>query len=303
VALTPVYGLNKQASAATAWDGPLNGDFDTLDDVIARPKIVQNAPTVGATTTLDLLLARVFVFTLNQNTTIAFSNVPAATFSVRILLLITNGAAFTLTWPASVTWLAGNAPVLQVAGNDVVELMTRDGGTVWVGSIWTPKNLTMSGVLKSVVGTSTTQAKPSQVLFQDLSKTTTSGVDVSLTSFSLPANSLSANGQAVRIIVGGLGPAGGALVNIRFGATTATGTFTLGANDNFWLSILVTRTGAATQVSSSSFTKNVAPLAGANATFPIETLSGAVTIDFRGNVTVGGQTLTYHTVQVEYLAA
>src|SRR6266550_4602800 len=95
--LTTVYGFTKPAQGDTPWTTQANGDYDSIDSELARPRYPFNSPTVGATTTLDLSLARVFVFTVSQATTLAFSNVPSSSFAVPIRILITNGAAFTFT--------------------------------------------------------------------------------------------------------------------------------------------------------------------------------------------------------------
>src|SRR6058998_257241 len=107
---TAFYGFNKPAQGDTPWATTANGDFDSIDAEIARPRIPFNSPTVGATTTCDLALGRVFVFTVSQATTLAFTNAPSASFTCRIRLLITNGSAFLLTFPAAVTWLSGTIP-------------------------------------------------------------------------------------------------------------------------------------------------------------------------------------------------
>jgi hypothetical protein len=81
----------------------------------------------------------VFTSTVNAISTIAFSNVPA-TFPngavvpvVRIWLVLTNAGAFAITFPASVNWLKGAAPIFRASGVSIVELVTRDGGTTWYG--------------------------------------------------------------------------------------------------------------------------------------------------------------------------
>src|SRR5439155_10259008 len=132
---TAVYGFNKPAQGDTPWATTANGDFDSIDTEIARPRLPFNSPTVGATTTCDLSLARTFVFTVSQATTLAFTNVPSSTWYIRIWLRITNGGAFALTFPASVKWLSTGtvavAPQWLTAGVDTVELETWDGGTTW----------------------------------------------------------------------------------------------------------------------------------------------------------------------------
>ena len=287
---TSIYSLTKPTVAGDAgiWPGALNTDLDSLDDLIARPKIVFNSPTVGATTTCDLSLARVFAFTVSQATTLAFTNVPSSSFAVSIRLLITNGSAFVLTWPASITWLSGSPPVLHSSGVDIVELVTKDGGTTWYGGLAAPS-----------------VARAPGVLYQNTARvSTTSGVDVSLASYTLPAGLLSVNGQRIRITVAGacVPAAAGATVNIKFGAA-ALGAFALGANDVFFATFLVERLGATNQWYNLGYMKGVAPLAGTNSGNPTETLANTVLIDFRGNVTTGGQTLTYDSLQVEFLAA
>jgi hypothetical protein len=108
--------------------------MDTIDAELARPRHPFNAPVVGATTTLDCSLARCFVFTVSQITTIALTNPPTSSFFTRVLAIITNGNAFAVTWPASVVWLGGGTPTLKVSGVDIIELVTKDGGTTWYGA-------------------------------------------------------------------------------------------------------------------------------------------------------------------------
>src|SRR6266550_4747656 len=129
--LTTVYGFTKPAQGDTPWTTQANGDYDSIDSELARPRYPFNSPTVGATTTLDLSTARTFVFTISQATTIAITNPPAATFATIIRLIITNGNAFALTWPASVVWLSGVVPTLKTSGVDLIELETKDAGVTW----------------------------------------------------------------------------------------------------------------------------------------------------------------------------
>src|SRR6266550_7248358 len=127
---TTVYAFTKPAQGDTPWTDINSSDFDSIDAELARPRWPFNSPVMGATTTCDLSLARLFLFTVTQVTTLAFTNAPAATFGTRIVLRITNGNAFALTWPASVVWLSGVAPIQKLSGVDIIEIwMTAMGAT------------------------------------------------------------------------------------------------------------------------------------------------------------------------------
>ena len=290
-----VFALVKpevNASSGT-WGTKLNADVDSLDDLIARPKIVFNSPTVGASTTCDLSLARTFVFTVSQATTLAFSNVPSASFFVRVILIVTNGSAFVLTFPASVSWLTGGVPSLQTSGVDVIELVTIDAGVTWRA------RLLNGGYAR--VGASTTTARPIQILYQNQALSTASVGDTSLASYSLPASSLAVNGQSLRMLIAGhqTGANAGS-VNFKFGAAIVL-TQLLTAGKNFYVALLVVRTGAAAQTTFGKIVQDGVTTQVIQLQSATETLSGAVTIDFRGNAGTSS-TLFYDLIGVEYLA-
>ena len=74
----------------------------------------------------------VFTKTITAATTFTFTGVTsgaAATFS----LVLTNGGAYTITWPSSVKWSNGSAPTLTSSGKDVLTFLSEDGGTTWYG--------------------------------------------------------------------------------------------------------------------------------------------------------------------------
>lgn len=275
---TTVYALNKPAQGDTPWTTQINGDWDSLDAELARPRWPFNSPVVGATTTCDLSLARTFVFTVTQATTLAFTNVPSSSFTTRVVLLVTNGSAFALTFPASVLWLVGAGPTFRVSGVDIVELITRDGGTTWYAS-----KMTAGGVI-----------------YETQSLTTTSAVEASIATFPLPANVLTANGHQVRISAGGQQVGGTTgLPVIKFGATAVCGTNgNVSAGTSWWSQGVVVRTGAATQVA--IFPNGANVTFAVNRTTPVETLSSPVVIDIRGSVAAGG-TLRYDFVMIELL--
>lgn len=143
---TPVLKLNKPTVSgdADAWGGQLNENADDLEVFLTRPRFKKVAPTVGATTTLDFGVGNFFEFTVGQATTIAFANVPATLPDttvpvVRGFLRITNGGAFTITWPGSIVWpfeTANLAPTgLASAGVDIIELVSYDAGTTWYATL------------------------------------------------------------------------------------------------------------------------------------------------------------------------
>lgn len=109
------------------------------DNSLTRPLFVDYAVegsaigNTGSTRTLDLTVANFFSATLDQACTFTFSNPPASGKFGCFVLELTNGAAFNITWPASVDWPGGSAPSLTASGKDQLVFTTRDAGTTWFG--------------------------------------------------------------------------------------------------------------------------------------------------------------------------
>ncbi len=102
-------------------------------DVIDLPSVVAATYNASATTHIALGSGRYFKYTVSGNiSTIAFDDATKNTPTFKIA--ITNGGLFAQTWPGSVTWLSGSAPVLQQAGVDVLSFFSPDGGTTWYGA-------------------------------------------------------------------------------------------------------------------------------------------------------------------------
>lgn len=90
----------------------------------------------GTTPTVDCSLTNNFQITTSGNTTFTFSNAPASGIAYAMTITVTQGGAYTLTWPASVDWPGGTAP--DAPGNAEVDLfvfLTLDGGTTWLGGL------------------------------------------------------------------------------------------------------------------------------------------------------------------------
>ena len=126
-------------------------------------------------------------------------------------------------------------------------------------------------------------------LFRIANLNTTSTSDVSLATFSLPANTLQDDGAQIRIVAVVRAATQNCVFHSKFGATDI-GNRTVLLNTAIVLEDVVVRTSVNTQ--------RAAAVGAANASVaPAELLSGAVTLDFRGSVTAGG-TLTIDSVEV-----
>jgi hypothetical protein len=93
--------------------------------------------TTGATN-LSLTSGNVQVLTLAVSTTITLSGATSGTACSLSLYIKQDGTGGrTVTWPASIKWPGGAAPVLSTAANtiDLIVLETLDGGTTWYGTL------------------------------------------------------------------------------------------------------------------------------------------------------------------------
>ena len=106
----------------------------------------------SGTRTVDLSLGNVVTMTSTGNTTLAFSNAPVAPRAQTVEVEITNGGAFTFTWPASVNWLVGSAPALKSSGVDIIRLTTVDAGTTFYASSVASSPYTLPAATSSVLG-------------------------------------------------------------------------------------------------------------------------------------------------------
>ena len=89
----------------------------------------------GATETLDISAGAHHTATIDEACTFTFSNPTASDELSSFTLSLTNGGAFTVTWPGSVDWPGASAPDLTASGLDVLVFMTYDGGTIWHGML------------------------------------------------------------------------------------------------------------------------------------------------------------------------
>jgi hypothetical protein len=113
----------------------------------------------------------------------------------------------------------------------------------------------------------------------------TNTADGSMRSFAVPANTLHTNGNALKIRYAGRAATQDAVPVLKYGSATLA-SFTVTAGNQFVIEATVLRTAAATQTCTVTINNNgTITNSEVSAT---ETLSGAVTVDFRGSVTAGG---------------
>jgi len=99
--------------------------------------------TTTYSTTFNCENANVFETELDANTTVVFSNPPAAgtatdstAYAMSLKVVQDSGASgYTVTWPTSVDWPSATAPTLTATASaaDQFVFYTYDGGTTWYG--------------------------------------------------------------------------------------------------------------------------------------------------------------------------
>lgn len=103
-----------------------NPDFDSTYTVSSS----------GTSLTVTYATADVWDITLTGACTLTLSGTTSGVPNALTLILRQDGTGSrTVTWPGSVSWLGGRAPILQTiaASVDVVTLFTVNGGTNWYG--------------------------------------------------------------------------------------------------------------------------------------------------------------------------
>jgi hypothetical protein len=94
----------------------------------------------GGSATLDLSTANNFRRQFNGAATLTYTNAPTSPIGFGFTLITVNAGAYSITWPASVDWVGGSAPILTSSGTDVLVFYTYNGGTTYYGFV-TGKNL------------------------------------------------------------------------------------------------------------------------------------------------------------------
>jgi hypothetical protein len=134
---TATQTLTNKTLGATTLSGTLSAADQIIDRAVLEDYAIQGSAigATGATATIDMEVANFFSATLDQACTFTFSNPPASGDFGAFVLELTNGGAFTVTYPASVDFPGGTAPTLTAAGVDQLVFTTRDGGTTYFGFV------------------------------------------------------------------------------------------------------------------------------------------------------------------------
>lgn len=89
---------------------------------------------VSGTKAIDLTAGLAVSATITGTTTFSFTDVPQTGATV-VVMQLTNGGAYTITWPSSIKWSGGTAPKFTASGIDIVVLTTNDAGATWYGNV------------------------------------------------------------------------------------------------------------------------------------------------------------------------
>lgn len=119
----------------------MGGATNLQDNDLQRPTLLDYCVkgsalgSVGTLATVDMTAANFFSATLGSATTFAFTNPCTSGNFGGFVLELTNGGAFTVTYPASVDFVGGTAPTLTAAGVDQLVFTTRDAGTTYLAFV------------------------------------------------------------------------------------------------------------------------------------------------------------------------
>ena len=89
--------------------------------------------SISTNTAINLANGTYVSATIGGNLTFTITNPPASPNGCEFTLVLTNGGAYTITWPGSVLWAGGTAPTLTASGANVLHFATGNGGTNWYG--------------------------------------------------------------------------------------------------------------------------------------------------------------------------
>ena len=127
-----VNEIKTTADAALArTGGVLTGQVENKTDRY----VTINKGSISGAQTLDYDDANYFFARVTGAVTWTFDNPPASGKWGAMFLELKDGGFGVQTWPTSVDWPGGTVPTLVAPGVDLLMFTTRDGGTIWHGSL------------------------------------------------------------------------------------------------------------------------------------------------------------------------
>jgi hypothetical protein len=124
----------------------VEGNGQTIQNVRWKntAEIVQSLGSISGSQTVVVSLGGCATATITGMTALSFSNWPESGALGEMVLELTNGGSFTVTWP-TIHWILQDGQTttvateagfeLQESGVDFVYLWTRDGGTTIYGRV------------------------------------------------------------------------------------------------------------------------------------------------------------------------
>lgn len=123
-----VYGINQSLSTL--------GGYTIYND---KPEqLFQSLGTVSGSVSVSSGSGIHVLATVNGNTTWTFPT-PASNKAMALTLELTNGGAYTMTWPSGTRWAGGVAPTLTASGTDIL-VFTKAGTNGWRGYLSSKDN-------------------------------------------------------------------------------------------------------------------------------------------------------------------
>lgn len=130
-----VYAPGMYYTDGTEWNLFLRAKNANFLGTMRGPRygeVVQLVTATTGATTVDLSLGSYTVLTLNVNTTVTFTNIPATGTAAGFSLEVVYGG-MVLTFAQAVKWPKKTVPTQTVAGTDVFAFYSRNG-TSFIGA-------------------------------------------------------------------------------------------------------------------------------------------------------------------------
>jgi hypothetical protein len=138
--VTTSDSIDKLADVDTTTTTPVNGNVLLWNSTASQWKpgyVPFNQLNIGNIATnqiFDATSAAYFTATLTGNCNIFFTFDTSSPVNV-IMIELTNGGAYTITWPTGTKWPSGAAPSLTASGVDLLVFVSRDAGLTWRGVV------------------------------------------------------------------------------------------------------------------------------------------------------------------------